>query len=730
MAIIGLNRRDLKVIVENTLSELCVREGLLSEAEETKSSIIYNYFNTYGTKETPRVIAAKLAAQGYDITSANVSVCLFRYNKKKYLSGEISSPIETARKWFYENGGDSLSKDNDNYAPEICRFASELIELFNSSGRNLLVNNKLMVDDDDTPFYDLIQIVRFKEGFNYDIKDHYLLYFASLYFKKASLPSGINGGLGHSLRYLGQNPDLYGKKGNDKTDNICRHLIKSVYINPDSEASRENIEALIRAIKSEYSDICYGLNSMCEAVKARGSRINPPKRKETLIDVLHLMLYIISYDSFEQKTIFSSLTKIQPGLELRQPIEIAFETVFRKQNESTYNEAKKLFANCRIVRLGRLFDPCSLYPLSNNELYEVLGWLVKNYNELPSLELNQEVGIVLEEILTAASDCNFLVNTVPSSKYGGDDVFNLKNLINPSFTAVEAIRTIGESTFPKAKKRIETLYKNGEQKELSFFELVRADNKIKEKTQRDIYLFLISNSNVKWIYEYNNTKSGKQTDKTLGQKSIDMMCSANGTTYCVEYQGEQHFRPLSVKPSEENFAGALSIRDRILTIFDRILGESNSANEAKNKAKEMILNQLLSYQTNDENFAELKTWLMNLRAKTNNIDDFYKGADRFPNYLLSPKRFLDEIEVYSGKKRDADKISAVHGNGWKMIYILPGSKTINDNDIQYALSLKPDELFRWNREGKGQIIQYLAQNGLKSTNESIIGSIFNELLLS
>ena len=85
---------------------------------------------------------------------------------------------------------------------------------------------------------------------------------------------------------------------------------------------------------------------------------------------------------------------------------------------------------------------------------------------------------------------------------------------------------------------------------LAFWQLLEIDNQIKDKTQTDIYYFLIDHSgdDVKWTYEYNRNE---KIDADLGQKSIDILAEVPGRHFCFEYQGEQHYRLLQVKLEDD-----------------------------------------------------------------------------------------------------------------------------------------------------------------------------------
>ena len=61
-----------------------------------------------------------------------------------------------------------------------------------------------------------------------------------------------------------------------------------------------------------------------------------------------------------------------------------------------------------------------------------------------------------------------------------------------------------------------------------------------------------------------------------------------------------------------------------------------------------------------------------------------------------------------------------------MIYVLPGSTSISQEDREYAES-KNAIVFYWNANGKEQIKQFLYKNGLgKNINEGLFTKIINE----
>ena len=107
----------------------------------------------------------------------------------------------------------------------------------------------------------------------------------------------------------------------------------------------------------------------------------------------------------------------------------------------------------------------------------------------------------------------------------------------------------------------------------------------------------------------------------------------------------------------------------------------------------------------------------------------YETSKKCPEYIFSPKRFLEEINVWLGQQRDIDKAKTLQNKGWLLSYILPGSTTISKNDEDFAKSIKGvTNVFKWNADGRKKIQTYLQEIGLNNTiNESLFATIVKEL---
>ena len=120
-------------------------------------------------------------------------------------------------------------------------------------------------------------------------------------------------------------------------------------------------------------------------------------------------------------------------------------------------------------------------------------------------------------------------------------------------------------TIYDAKKKVDADGEALTEEIVPFWRILNFKNEFKDKTQGEIYYFLINNSNpsVEWQYEYNRKK---KTDSDLQGQSIDILGRTESNTYCFEYQGEQHYRPITVTYDDYSaFPLFTEMREYILT---------------------------------------------------------------------------------------------------------------------------------------------------------------------
>ena len=272
-------------------------------------------------------------------------------------------------------------------------------------------------------------------------------------------------------------------------------------------------------------------------LKEKSDEIKAPSEITYLYEVLHLLFYIAGYKSNNISLMFEKIDINYYNL-MPQIMRMAFGLRFYLQYGENYLKLDRLIDENNAA----LFNPYINDLLSNEYICSIL----RNCIDLNIPQLNVKIGLPIEQIIEYWGNCYSFMTLTNTERYGSDIVLNWENLLNPDFSAEEAMERAGIDKFAKGKFKKSN--KRGEIVNLSFYDFMMWDVKIKEKTQKEIYFFLANNTSVPWKYEYN--RYDKQADEELGKKSIDIFNENYGI--CIEYQGEQHFRPFGVKGDDDD----------------------------------------------------------------------------------------------------------------------------------------------------------------------------------
>ena len=411
------------------------------------------------------------------------------------------------------------------------------------------------------------------------------------------------------------------------------------------------------------------------------------------------------------------------------------------------------------------------------------GAAIKNLVK-PPINRNQDTCSPIEKIFITANALDNLLSA-NYSRYGagpagaemtiglllkdGQEAINEWNSLNPKNRKIPAPQIALQTLYNSEKMK-------GAKEMVPFWRLLNFSNELKDKTQGDIYYFLIGNSspNVTWTYEYNRSK---KIDNDLNGKSIDILGEAGNRTFCFEYQGEQHYRPLSVTYKEYSaFPFFTKMREYILTqcgFIEKTVGgtkffsgppEANS--EKMEEIKQIILsaykqfaNELSASLNNNgkiisrlnETYKSLKG--INKKSKFESdtqillyfqrILEESKKTDVFENpplqeavpYVGSPRRFLDEVKTAQDMGRDMRKRDIIRKRekaGWVLSYIIPQRATEDEKEYTIELAGNKNLVFPWNKEGKEKLLGFLRQNDMLANGvleeDTLFRQIVSELL--
>lgn len=261
--------------------------------------------------------------------------------------------------------------------------------------------------------------------------------------------------------------------------------------------------------------------------------------------------------------------------------------------------------------------------------------------------------------------------------YGGDTYALVSNIFK------SASQVYGEDT--GAIQKIESLKSDAENvygEDLTYGQLITYDISQKDKTQREIYRFLISNlpGTIKERYEYN--RAPNKLDNSLGNQSVDILCTtytgkmvdetwiekaenAGDKTLCVEYQGEGHFRPRFVRPKDYSNNPEDGVLYWATEIFKDIMSQYD---EYASKIKSR-------WFKDDMTEDMIKT----------SFEKYYKDLTGvvFKETYLQFNPFLTELDTFRGETtlKEAKDVQADED-----IFILPNGRT-NIEIIQYLYAM-------------------------------------------
>ena len=475
----------------------------------------------------------------------------------------------------------------------------------------------------------------------------------------------------------------------------------------------------------------------------------------------------------------------------------AYFEVYQKKYGNVLNEQflSKL-SQCFSLPETVLFDP-----LLNDVTDAIIGEGIKKWvngkdnialQELikPLIVVNIDDGCPAEKIFYAARALSSLLEA-SYKKYGKIAETSEMTIDFLLMDGMEAInkwnRNKNKEVIPVSLVPLKTIY-DGKKKSIvtgealteeliPFWRLLNFKNEFKDKTQGEIYYFLINNSDpsVEWQYEYNRKK---KIDDDLKGQSIDILGRTESNTYCFEYQGEQHYRPISVTYDDYSaFPLFTEMREYILTECGFIqktvggtkfyTGPEAADAERMHKIREIIIKaykvfadklsmggKIINTQLSEGSYVPtVNKWRTvngeRERVKFNSDIEMLKyfqsvirhGADDeeiFDSpevggiipYLGSPRRFLDEVKTAQDMGRDITKRNAIIGSkkkaGWVLSYIIPGRATEDEKKYTTELAGSKDFVFTWDKDGKNKLIRFLRSNKLVTENQNNSIPIFED----
>ena len=440
-----------------------------------------------------------------------------------------------------------------------------------------------------------------------------------------------------------------------------------------------------------------------------------------------------------------------------------------------------------------LFDPV-LNGITDTQITEgIRKWVGGKGNialqELikPLIAIDINDGCAAEKIFYAARALSSLLND-NYKKYGKiAETYNMSIdfLLTDGMTAINIWnKNANKDIIPKALIPLKNIY-DGKKKAVAtteelvpFWRLLNFKNEFKDKTQSEIYYFLLNKTDpsVEWVYEYNRKK---KIDNDLKGQSIDVLGYTKNNTYCFEYQGEQHYRPINVTYDDyAAFPFFTEMREYILTECGFIqktvggtkfyIGPQASDKDSMHEIREIIIDAYkkfadkISVKLSDTGFikgridghkldeasfvATTNKWKtaedgkkerVKFESDTQMLAYFQsiikRGADDKENfappevggiipYLGSPKRFLDEVKAAQDMGRDIKKRDIIRNSrkkaGWVLSYIIPGKATEDEKKYTFELAGSEDFVFTWDDEGRNKLLKFLYNNNLSSKDQN------------
>lgn len=344
-----------------------------------------------------------------------------------------------------------------------------------------------------------------------------------------------------------------------------------------------------------------------------------------------------------------------------------------------------------------------------------------------------------------------------------------------------ASRGYSGAKVPQAINGLKELYMGEIKKteDLRMWQILRRETDT--KTQDEIFNFLlaISDQDTVWKQEYNRfeKQAVEREEGGLGLKSIDIMGkkqngAGNEKVLCFEYQGEQHYHPVNVRPSDYQYTLFTAMREDILTkcgfsadetegrkyyhgfeSIDELFVKTVIIDTFKEYAKALqaalsergnlgdkVIGRNFSLVSEGSSVKSVNVKALSTFTIKEALDYFIEVASKNPHnatifenpplkgvvpYLCSPCRFFDEIQTALDIERDRVKREVIakrqENAGWSMAYVTPkvadtNSSPFTSDDYQYTLRLAGGkaEVFQWSQEGKAEMAQYLERMGFKT----------------
>ena len=552
----------------------------------------------------------------------------------------------------------------------------------------------------------------------------------------------------------------------------CADILYKAYFNGNNI---NKIVSLLEQIKTKRENVNM---SMIDGIGARGEYRNSAGSL-----MYSAMAALMSY-GLNIRRLVEQMAEVMPGNDFAPFRNALYRKKFELITGNVFEEEYLTdVSNCFSVPYDFLFDPLfnmqfrsvnagfrkwvmemgrSLSELQKNPLYTTIDVADPNSGYISPIEkiflsahtLKRRLDSSLKKYGTGPEKHGPTIELLLSEAAQGIQMFNEMNPTN---------------RIPQAQKTLSVMYQdiesgmNDKTDELGFWQLLEHDNQIKDKTQTDIYYFLVDHSakGVNWKYEYNRND---KVDEDLGQKSIDIMAEIPGHRFCFEYQGEQHYRLLQVKlEDDKQFPMFLLMKYYILNTCGFNLEKIGQYyyvtglkpeiwEQNKDNLKSIIINTYIEFLTYITKYPRITDKSLNIDASVNNllrlgtastsqqlqedlaghsvnrnfkyfsgqqkkyIDYFNeiisKGAEneevfeepalteQIP-YIGSPVRFMDEIQTAVNMARDWEKRDVLRNkkDGIWDVAYIIPKKTISSDDIKYTEMLAGKENVIFKWEG-------------------------------
>ena len=718
------------------------------------------------------------------------------------------SKVDKLYFYFTKNGGntivynDSIQNDEEaltNYVTSISNISNAvgeevggIIKQFNE--RQFTENPGIVVGDETNPFA------------------LFLLFYYARFVEK-------RGGLDKTERYIAniQTPEvkeavenlLFGRKeGNSAVLKINSEILNPIGLDFYDEISEDGLNKIVSV---------YFATGNIQPIKDLNININSEDLKRNAQYLGESVLVASYICNFSRDRAIDELKNILIGCFAGEG---NFSIIRSVAYRSRYDKGSGVFnkmAKAYNSNVSGIFD--LLNSISLTDVHNAVKNVVKTFGvtdnieafraalnaygnfELPPYDSEASLTPAERFILFARNTCELLESKV-AEKYGSYTILNPETIFMPAGEGLELLK--GDTNFNRLKENrtrrqlLENIYADESKKteEWNFCDLLSDDYFAGDKTQRAIYYFFKSNSDPnssEWKYEFNRGKKENRVDNELGNQSIDIMChygDSKEKTACFEYEGEQHFRPRSVRPNDvlvDTFAVRFynELKNNILNryieafqhsgsenkwesidVYDSIMKEeyNNSFNKLAGvpfkKAYDMVFKGYnlktlsnLNYSKNRLNEAaadrdytvdELLAYMFVLLCNWENLrlPDRYAHLN-FPNiygkvslnssipYLGSPKRYVEELHVYHQKISDKQKSDILKSRNWVISYIVPGGNSITQEDFDEIKPLANPEgaVFRWRDDEKESILNFMKEIGIPVIeNETISESLFEEIV--